>query len=320
VNRQTDPAAPSDDHAPVYFEPARSYLTAAALFVTLCIGLLVDLIAGGAAVHVWGWLIGIVVVVGFDLIVVRAARKLRSITVTAEHVQVGDRSLARSSIVGVDRDVDPGHPVLGQTMHTGLPKGTVGLTAQLADGGVIVFPTRRPERLAAALHLSVASASLPIGVRPAEAADLDGLGEIDRRAETLFRVSGLALPEVPFPADALHDAKAIFVAGRPSVGYVRIDEVDGLAHIEGLAVLPGMMRRGVGSALLEAACAWAGANGYRAVTLTTFAEVSWNAPFYAARGFVPLDEMTPDLTERRDWERAVGLDGVGRRIVMRRAL
>ena len=79
------------------------------------------------------------------------------------------------------------------------------------------------------------------------------------------------------------------------------------------------MRRGVGSALLEAACTWARAAGYPAITLITFADVPWNAPFYAARGFAET-ASTPEIAELRDWERAVGLDAVGRRIVMRRDL
>jgi GNAT superfamily N-acetyltransferase len=152
--------------------------------------------------------------------------------------------------------------------------------------------------------------------------ELAGLAEIDARAATLFRVAGVDLPEMPFPADALHEAVAIFVADRPPVGYVRVDEVDGLAHVAGLAVIPGSMRRGVGSALLEAACAWATERGYPAITVITFADVPWNAPFYASCGFtvVPADAITPELAELRDWERAVGLDALGPRVVMRREL
>jgi hypothetical protein len=72
--------------------------------------------------------------------------------------------------------------------------------------------------------------------------------------------------------------------------------------------------------LLDAACAWARTAGYRAVTLTTYAEVAWNAPFYAERGFVELTSLTPALAELRDWERDIGLDAVGRRVAMRRDL
>jgi GNAT superfamily N-acetyltransferase len=146
------------------------------------------------------------------------------------------------------------------------------------------------------------------------------LEEIDERAETLFGAAGMTLPRVTMPAGRAAAAKALFVHGRPPVGFVRVDEVDGLAHVEQLSVLPAQMRRGLGTALLGAACDWAVEQGYPAVTLITYADVAWNGPFYAARGFTETDQITPGLAELRDWERSVGLDEVGRRIVMRREL
>jgi ribosomal protein S18 acetylase RimI-like enzyme len=289
------------------------------LFGGLCIGLVVDVLAGGALVHIWGWLIAIVVVVGFSVFTIHTARRLRSITVTADEVRVGDARLARAIVLGVDPHVHAGAPILGQTMHEGMPRGVAGLTVLLPDDAVVVLPTRHPDRLAAALHLAPATEGVP-AVRPAEPRDLSELEDIERRAETLFRVSDIDLPRIPFPVDALHGAKAILVAGRPAVGFIRVDEVDGLAHMQALAVIPGAMRRGIGTALLEAACDWARDAGYRAVTLVTYAEVAWNGPFYLARGFVEDPGSGPGLTELRDWERAVGLDGVGRRVVLRRDL
>ena len=113
----------------------------------------------------------------------------------------------------------------------------------------------------------------------------------------------------------------MFVAGRPPVGFVQLDEVDGLAHVQALAVLPSHMRQGLGSALLDAAFDWARDHGYPAITLCTYArDRRGTAPFYASRGFVELTELTPELAELRDWERDVGLDEVGRRCVMRRDL
>jgi GNAT superfamily N-acetyltransferase len=115
-------------------------------------------------------------------------------------------------------------------------------------------------------------------------------------------------------------ARVVLVAGRPPIGFAQVDELGGLAHLAELDVIPSRMREGIGSALLEAACAWSREHGYRAITLTTFADVPWNAPFYAARGFVEVRELTPELAEVRDWERARGLDALGRRVAMRREL
>ena len=307
---------PDREQSPVYHEPARSYATAVVLFAVLCAGFAVDMAVGGDPIHVWGWLLAIVLVVGVDVMAVHTARKLRSISLSRTALRVGDSVVSRADIVAIDRNVDASMAVLGRRGHEGLPKGAKGLAVRLADGSAIVVPARHPRRLAEALELTDGVPE----IRPADAADLPVLAEIDRRAESLYRVAGIDLPVIPFPSDALHDAKAVFVASRPPVGYVRVDEVDGLAHIEGLAVIPGQMRTGIGSGLLEAACEWAAAHGYPAVTLITFADVPWNAPFYRERGFVPVDTLTPELAELRDWEHAVGLDEVGPRVVMRREL
>jgi ribosomal protein S18 acetylase RimI-like enzyme len=301
---------------PTYHEPGRSYLSAIVLTGLLVAGFVTDLAIGGGRAHLIGWVIALVLVVGIDLLVIGAARTLRSVSVTDEQLIVGEQTIDRNQIIGIERDLDPATPVLGRTIVDGLPRGWSGLALHLADDRYVIVPTRRPDRLAAAL----ATADDVPDIRPADPDELPLLAEIDERAESLFRVSGIDLPPIPFPVDELHDAKALFVVGRPPVGFVRVDEVDGLAHIEELAVIPGRMRRGLGSALLEAACAWSAAHGYRAITLITFADVSWNAPFYAARGFVDVTDLTPEIVELRDWEKTMGLDRWGRRVVMRREL
>lgn len=296
-----------------YVEPARSYASSLVLLAVLVAGFLFDLLVlGGGRVHAIAWALAIIIVVGFDALIVHAARTFRSITVTDDEVRVGEETLPRKDIVGVRRG-DEG-PVLGRRHGEGLPRGTVGLTLQLTGDRTMVLATRKPERLAEMLG---AEDVVP-EIRRALPSDLEQLPEIDRRADTLFRVAGLDLPDIPYPVDALHESQAVFVAGRPPVAFVQIDEVGGVAHVQELAVLPSHMRQGLGSSLLAAACEWARSAGYPAITLTTYADVAWNAPFYAARGFVELTELTPELAELRDWERDIGLDEVGRRIAMRR--
>ncbi|MEP7178318.1 MAG: GNAT family N-acetyltransferase [Pseudonocardiales bacterium] len=300
----------------VYFEPAQTYRSAWALLAALAAGFVADLAIGHGARHVWAWLVAFVLVVGVDVVVTRAARSMRSITVTRTELRVGENAVSRDTITGVAEHVDPALPVFGLSVGQALPRATPGLAVQLADGAVLVLPTRHPDRLAAALQVRPEVSA----VRPAEADDLIMLPEIDRRAESLFRVAGYELPEITFPVDALPDALAVFVVGRPAVGFVWLSEVDGLAHVEELAVIPGRMRHGLGSALLTAAGEWAAAAGFPAITLITFADVEWNAPFYAARGFTVVSDVTPGLATLREREREVGLDAVGNRVVMRRDL
>jgi len=307
-----------------YREPARSYLSTAGLALLIVVGFVLDLVLGGAWAHLVGWAIAFFVVVGIDALTVHAARTLRSVSVSETQVRVGDDVIERSEILGIELGVVEGDGVLetagcqilGRTAAEGMPRGCVGLSLNLTGGRHVIVPTRRPERLAAALQAELAVPE----VRPATADDLPLLAEIDTRAEALFTVAGLQLPRIVFQVDKLPNAKAVFVQGRPPVGFIRVEEVDGLAHVEELAVLPSHMRRGIGSALLEAACAWAASNGYRAITLITYADVPWNGPFYAARGFAEVSmALTPELAELRDWERTVGLDELGRRIVMWRS-
>lgn len=113
----------------------------------------------------------------------------------------------------------------------------------------------------------------------------------------------------------------ILVAGSPPVGYAHVLDLHGHLHLEQLDVADGYRRRGVGSALVQEVCRVATARGAREVTLLTFADVPWNAPFYARLGFRVLAEPLPDfLRPLRDREIAVGLDRGGSRVAMVRDL
>jgi hypothetical protein len=62
--------------------------------------------------------------------------------------------------------------------------------------------------------------------------------------------------------------------------------------------------------MLEHAAGRAAAGGLPALTLTTFAEVPWNAPYYERCGFRRLAEaeLTAGLREVRRREAELGLD------------
>ncbi|MCQ1995168.1 GNAT family N-acetyltransferase [Arthrobacter sp. zg-Y1171] len=121
---------------------------------------------------------------------------------------------------------------------------------------------------------------------------------------------------VPELAASLH----ILVAGNPPVGFARLKEVDGQAHLEQLSVHPGAAGAGVGRALVEAALGWARQRGYTSMTLCTFAEVPFNAPFYASCGFEIVTHPVGGLAALRTHERQLGLDALGERVAMRRDL
>lgn len=131
-------------------------------------------------------------------------------------------------------------------------------------------------------------------------------------------VDPLPLP-LPPPASAAELASAlhVLVAGTPPVGFARLEEVDGQAHLEQLSVHPDAAGAGVGRALVEAALEWARARGYTSMTLSTFSGVPFNAPFYRSCGFMEVPSPGGELRALREHEKEIGLDALGERVAMR---
>ncbi|GGX31312.1 GNAT family N-acetyltransferase [Streptomyces lomondensis] len=159
---------------------------------------------------------------------------------------------------------------------------------------------------------------MPLRIRPAAPAELPALQDIERAAGALFR--DLGMPEIaddePPGLDVLEryrGAGRCWVAteaGDRPIAYLVAEPVDGALHIEQVSVHPRAARQGVGRALLAYAAGRAREEGLTALTLTTFAEVPWNAPYYARLGFRTLDErdLTPGLRAIRAREAQHGLD------------
>ena len=159
-------------------------------------------------------------------------------------------------------------------------------------------------------------------IRSATAADLPVLRDIECAAGAPFRDLGMAAvaDDDPPTIEELAPYQAagrVWVWGEPPVAYVLAGEVDGYGHIDQVSVHPGHSRRGIGRALIEHVGAWAAGRGLAGLTLTTFADVPWNAPYYARLGFTVLAELTPGLAAIRAHEAARGLDAWPR-VAMRR--
>lgn len=139
-------------------------------------------------------------------------------------------------------------------------------------------------------------------IRPARADELERLRGIEFAAGEIFRSCGMdaIADDEPFTVTelALFQARGgalVFTdASDVPVAYLLLERLDGNAHVEQLSVHPSHARRGLGSELLDTAEKWAQAEGLAWLTLTTFRDVPWNAPYYRRLGF---EELDPELLD-----------------------
>jgi GNAT superfamily N-acetyltransferase len=166
-------------------------------------------------------------------------------------------------------------------------------------------------------------------IRPPRRDELAALVAIERDAGALFITIGMpeiayddpgTVPELePFRA-AGHAWVAVDPDDRP-IAYLISAVVDGCAHVEQVSVARAHGRRGLGAALVDHLGAVAAAEGRPAVTLTTFRDVPWNAPYYERLGFrvvAPADQG-PELAALVA-EEAERIPGDAPRVAMRRAV
>ncbi|WP_066517114.1 GNAT family N-acetyltransferase [Curtobacterium ammoniigenes] len=159
------------------------------------------------------------------------------------------------------------------------------------------------------------------GIRVAEQRDLEALEAVENKADQLF----IELFQPPLWGAAQSGAERaaepgfVLVADDSSgtiVGFVHVLEVDGIAHLEQLSVVPEHGRRGYGRTLVEAAKAEGRRRGHDRMTLRTYANVAWNAPFYRRAGFTEEEPATPFHRRLVEVEHELGLDQYGQRIQM----
>lgn len=166
-------------------------------------------------------------------------------------------------------------------------------------------------------------------IRAATLEDARFLPEIERSSGEAFR----AVPDLAWIADdavmsaeqhaPLIEAGGVWVAVKDSriVGFISVETLPEAMHIWQMAVLRAEQGHGLGRALLNMVIETACSRRAPAVTLTTFRDVVWNAPFYAQSGFRIVEPAA--LCERLRGvlaaEVAHGLPGE-RRCAMRLAL
>lgn len=170
-------------------------------------------------------------------------------------------------------------------------------------------------------------------VRPARRRDLPHLAAIEDSGTALFESalgdlgdSPLAAPAPRGEERASQEGFIMVAEAQPAelpVGFAHVRIIDGHAHLDQLSVHPDHGRRGVGAALVEAVCERLAVRGHGSITLLTYADLPWNAPYYSRLGFVAAPDEEPragHVLALVAEEERLGLPRHGRRVLMRRVL
>lgn len=168
--------------------------------------------------------------------------------------------------------------------------------------------------------------STTYAVRRAQCDELVRLQEIERAAANLFKQT-----KYEFLADAEPNPLEFLLSQQVSgmvwvvtdfedqpVGFAVACLIDGSVHLHEIDVDPVHARKGLGTRLVREVIAWARGGGHRQLTLSTFRDVAWNAPYYRKLGFEDFNdhELSPGLVGLRVRERELGLP-VDERVCMR---
>ncbi len=162
-------------------------------------------------------------------------------------------------------------------------------------------------------------------IRPARPEEFSLLPDIESDAAQAFRNAGLdeidGLEATPASwYENMPGRNTVYVAedNGKVIGFIAGHEGDGQAYLREVSVRYSYSGRGVGAALIKALMSWAREAGFTCMTLTTFRDIPFNAPFYEKLGFKPFkpDNDWQHLLEVREKERQEGLD-IAPRICMK---
>ena len=154
-------------------------------------------------------------------------------------------------------------------------------------------------------------------IRLAGESELAQLQDIERAASLLFQNTkySFLVGAEPGSLEFLrlqHRSGKVWVvtdSENHPVGFAAAGFIDGSPHLHEVDVLPAHARQGLGTRLINEVVGWARAAGYERLTLSTFRDIPWNAPFYGKLGFTAIekDDLPAGLVEIRKREHELGL-------------
>ncbi len=149
-------------------------------------------------------------------------------------------------------------------------------------------------------------------IRPGRLEEVQRLQAVQREAGERFRAIGMAQisehdpDEVSVFAQAIEEERLLVAelanqgqSPESLIGFLRHGSKDGSPHIEELNVLPAAAGSRIGAQLIDAFRQDIEDKGKNTcLTLTTFRDVPWNAPYYRSLGFQVLtqEDLGPELS------------------------
>lgn len=136
-------------------------------------------------------------------------------------------------------------------------------------------------------------------IRLAHPSDAASFHAVEEDASVLL-AEHPSLAGIPLPPSLSVEAYGAMIEARQCLAATSGEQVIGIAaarrygrelHLHELSVARAFQGQRIGTTLLGALKIDARNSGLRAITLHTFREIPWNAPFYARQGFVIVDDL-----------------------------
>lgn len=167
-----------------------------------------------------------------------------------------------------------------------------------------------------------------IRIRLASADDVPKIAPLEKAAGEVYREIGMdaVADDAPIPDSLLLlavEEQRLWVAVEYGAlkAYVLGEFLPQSLHIDQVTVHPDAARRGLGALMIESISADPRSKERGLITLTSFANVPWNAPYYERIGFVdiPESEWPEGVSEKVKADQEHGL-ATWPRVVMKREI
>ena len=135
-------------------------------------------------------------------------------------------------------------------------------------------------------------------IRPGEVRDIDAVRDLERRSTVRFEHTAFSHHIGEEPTDAAHLVQRVADGGflvtvqdDHPIAFVIFREVEGWGYIEQIDVDPDHAGRRLGAALLDAVAEVGRARGWPGLTLSTYRDIPWNAPWLCSSSRVRCEKL-----------------------------